>query len=288
MGSKSFCLAFVALVLMGTVARAAGPSAAEQPLRMGCVAFAKEATREAYTQIADYLKGQLKREIVLTVYPSYHEVVHDIVNDKLDLAIMSPLVYLHALDERPLHTLAYASYRGSGRFTYRSVMLVRGDSPIGSLADLAGKTVAFVDIMSASGYLVPKEALVKAGVTGAKNVKGSFFKNHFDAVQAVLSGKADGVATYDLVFNDSKRLAVEQKKLKTVWASEFVIPSDAFVAIDSVPLAVRQQLRGALLSYFAVQEQKQCPSNNIYEGFVPADPNVYADLKRFIQSVSSK
>jgi phosphonate transport system substrate-binding protein len=166
--------------------------------------------------------------------------------------------------------------------------MVPSHSPIKSLTDLSGRRMAFVDIMSASGYVVPKEALVRAGVTGSKNVQAQFYDNHVDAVQAVLSGKADAVATYDLIFNDSKNLAQRRHKLKVLWTGEFVIPSDAFVATDAVSAADQQRIRVALLSYFADQERGLYPKNGVYEGFVSADPNLYNDLKRFLNQVGSR
>ena len=284
---KRTTLVLVLLLLVGPVALSAADTRPEAGpvLRMGCVAYAKAATADAYKQVRDYLAKELGQDIALTVYPDYHEVVHDVVNDKLDVAILSPLVYLNAQAERPLHALAYAISRGSGHFTYHSQILVRKDAPEEKLADLAGKKMAFVDLMSASGYVVPKEALVKAGVTGKKNVVATFCKNHHDAVMSVVEGKCDAAATYDQIFIDSKKLGEVKDKLKVLWTSESVIPADAFVATESVPAAQRKRIRSALLAYCVAQDKKACPENGMYEGFVPGDPNLYNDMKRFLERV---
>jgi ABC-type phosphate/phosphonate transport system substrate-binding protein len=218
------------------------------PLRMGCVAYAKTATADAYKLVRDFVAKELGREIVLTVYPNYLEIVHDVVNDKLDVAILSPLVYLNAVQARPLNPLGYGVSRGSGNFTYHGIVLVRKDDPSKTLSDLAGRKMAFVDIMSASGYLVPKEALV----------------------------------------SDAKEAAQVQEKLRTLWTSEFVIPGDVFVATDQLPAAERKRVRSALLAYCTAQEKGASPANGMYEGFAPGDPNLYNDMRRFLARVTAR
>jgi phosphonate transport system substrate-binding protein len=206
----------------------------------------------------------------------------DLVNGKLELAVLPPLVYLNARHERPLETLGYGVYRASGHFSYHSLILVRADSKAASLAELSGKKVAFVDIMSASGYVVPKAALVKAGVAGKKDVKGSFHQNHVDAVRALLRGEVDAAATYDLVFSDSREIAEQKDKLRTLWTGDVVIPSDAVVATPEVSAELRGKLTDALLGYHTAQKQKRAPENRVYGAFVPADPHLYNDLERFL------
>ncbi len=285
---QRLCCVLLSLAICISTCHAGTMVTAKDTLRMGCVAFAKETTSKAFRQIQDYLAKGLGRDIKLTLYPNYHEVIHDLVNDNIDLAVLSPLVYLNARSTCSLNTLGYGIYRSSGGFTYKSVILVPRESEARRISDLAKKRMAFVDIMSVSGYVLPKAALKKAGVTGKKKMKASFHKNHVDAVLAVLKGKADAVATYDIIFKDSERLAKKRRQLRRLWTSDFVIPSDAFVTTKRVPLRLRAKLRSLLLSYYAAQEQKQTASNALYEGFVPGDPNLYKDLSRFMAEIRTK
>ncbi|MBI3891373.1 MAG: phosphate/phosphite/phosphonate ABC transporter substrate-binding protein [Candidatus Wallbacteria bacterium] len=259
-----------------------------KPLRLGCVAFAKESSAEAYRQVQAYLAGEVGREIVLTVYPNYHDVIADLVNDQLELAVLPPLVYLNARRQRPLDTLAFGVYAATGNFSYRSLVLVPRGSPAKTLADLAGRRLAFVDIMSASGYVLPKAALVQAGVRDKRDVKGKFYDNHIDAVRAVLRGDADGVATYDMIYSDSSELAARKAELRTLWTGDHVIPSDAVVATGAVPSVEQKRIRTALLSYYAAQQKQGAQKNAMYEGFVPADPNLYSDLERFLKAITAE
>lgn len=287
MRQSCLCALLVLACLATSVpAPAAEAAASRSALRLGCVAFVKEDTATAYRQLSEYLTKELSSEVALTLYPNYHDAMLDLVNGKLELAVLPPLVYLNARHEKPLETLGYGVYHGSGHFSYRSLILVRADSKAVSLEELSGKKVAFVDIMSASGYVVPKAALVKAGVTGKKDVKGSFHQNHVDAVRALLRGEAEAAATYDLVFSDSREISEQKAKLRTLWTSDLVIPSDAVVAAPEVSVELRGKIVDALLGYYSAQKQKRAAENRVYEGFVPPDPNLYNDLERFLSEFS--
>jgi phosphonate transport system substrate-binding protein len=51
-----------------------------------------------------------------------------------------------------------------GRDTYRSVVFTRADNGVESVADLAGKIIAFGEPFSTTGFLMPKAALASAGL----------------------------------------------------------------------------------------------------------------------------
>ncbi len=70
------------------------------------------------------------------------------------------------------------------------------------LEDLRGKTVAFVDPASSSGYIYPMVLLIKRGLVRDRDPK-SFFKDalfagtHEAALQSVLHGRVDAAASFD-------------------------------------------------------------------------------------------
>ena len=59
-------------------------------------------------------------------------------------------------------------YRGSP--TYTSRIFVSKDSGIRTLADLRGKTIAFADPISESGYLYPLDLFAEAGAVGSVHI----------------------------------------------------------------------------------------------------------------------
>ena len=91
------------------------------------------------------------------------------------------------------------SVEADGSTSYRSVLVVRQDSGIASLADMRGKSLAWADPNSTSGYLIPRSELRKAGIDtepGRYFSRTGFGGGHEQAVVAVLQKQYDGAVTW--------------------------------------------------------------------------------------------
>ena len=250
------------------------------PLRLGCVGFSKDVTAKAFRELGTYLESKVGSKVTVTVYPKYNEVIHDLVNEKIDMAMLSPLVYLNARSSCQVSTLGVGVYRATGDFAYRSIILAPKGAGIKSLSDLRGKSVAFVDLLSASGFVVPKAAMVSAGV----DVRGTFYGNHIDAVGALVEGKADAACTMSTIFDDSREIAAHRGELDTVWTSEFVIPGDVFVATPSLSSSLSKKIEEALLAYGSAQQKGRAQQNALYKGFEPEQEKLFTGLEEFLNS----
>jgi len=274
-------LAFVVCTLAFVPARDARADG-EAAVRFGCVTFAKDRTLQAFTLLAQYLTADLGRPVELVPFQGYGEIIRALLDDRLDMAMLSPLVMLKTQTARRLRPVAYGIFRSSGLFSYKSVILVRQDDPAASLSDLKGKRVAFVDPNSVSGYHIPRRALERAGVRLSDLGRYSFAGNHVDALAALVDGRADGAATFEDLTETADTTAAARRDVRRLWTSDFVIPADCFATTPRVPAALRRQLRDALLSYFGAQREGRYAQNPLYEGFVPGDPSLYDELKRFL------
>lgn len=121
--------------------------------------------------------------------------------------------------DSPYPTLAVSQISGSkvllrrwkgGKHSYRSLVLVRADSPVTSAKDLRGKVIAFEDGHSTSGYVLPAAALKRLGLTlrelpdARAQIKadevGYVFSEHYsNSLAWLLRGRADaaGVGEHD-------------------------------------------------------------------------------------------
>ena len=88
--------------------------------------------------------------------------------------------------------VAMAAVR-NGWSVYWSEYIVRRDSPIYTFGDLAGKSWAFPDTASTSGYVVPAVELQAAGIEPGEKVEAG---GHNQVVQAVYSGEAEFGTTF--------------------------------------------------------------------------------------------
>src|SRR5204862_4784158 len=80
---------------------------------------------------------------------------------------------------------------------------VRKESGIKSVEELRGKTIAFVDPASSSGYIYPMVLLVQRGLVRNRDPK-TFFREvvfsgaHDASMRALLNGHVDAIASFDL------------------------------------------------------------------------------------------
>lgn len=271
------CVFTLAMTALGWAQSPAPSPEPLAPLRLGAVGYLKQETRTTVAPVAAYLEKQLGRTVRLFMYPSYNDVVVRIAQGELDLAILPPIVHLHAADTLPVRTLAYGVY--SNRcFTYNALLLARkSDTKIRTLADLKGQKVAFVDLLSASGYVYPKLALEKDG-PGAKSVQDKFYGNHVDALHALDEGEVAAAAVYDQMFEEMGEGKIKLDNYH-VLARKGPIPSEAIVATTRLDAKIADQVRDLLLCYFASRQAQTNPSPSYYLGFIPPDPSLLDSLR---------
>ncbi len=119
-----------------------------------------------FLPLAHYLAMTLKTEgvgdVKVVVAESLAEMAALTRAAKVDLFIDSafPSMALNQLTGSKL--LLRRWKRGIGE--YRSVIFTRKDSGLRQLTDLKGKTIAFEELFSSTGYFFPKLALVQAGL----------------------------------------------------------------------------------------------------------------------------
>lgn len=192
-------LAVVAVLILAVTfaasctGRKGSPGSKENPIRFFFMPLKGE---EAFKANAPLLKDFIEKQTGLAVEtiaaPDFITIIKAFGNRQADVAFMNTLGFLMARDwakaEAHLMQLYGDVYR-----TYRGEILARVDGPVQAPTDLAGKTIAFADPFSASGYLYPLKFLRDHNI---KPGKLFFASNHKDAVAMVYDGKADAAATY--------------------------------------------------------------------------------------------
>jgi phosphate/phosphite/phosphonate ABC transporter binding protein len=257
-------------------ARRSRPPEPQAPITLGAVGYIKAETQGTVAPLVDYLKAQLGRPVRLVMYPSYNDILVQIGRDELDLAVLPPVVHMQVADAMPIKTLAFGVYP-SGCFTYNAVILARkGDPAIHSLNDLKGKPVAFVDLLSASGYVYPKLMLEEKG-PGAKAVIDKFYGNHVDALSALDAGEVAAAAVYDAMFAERHRPGLSIQNYQ-VLGTRGPIPSEGVIATKHLDPAIAQKVQEALLSFYA-NSRKPGFKAGYYTAFVPPDPSILEGVR---------
>ncbi|MDR1064895.1 MAG: phosphate/phosphite/phosphonate ABC transporter substrate-binding protein, partial [Oscillospiraceae bacterium] len=134
----------------------------------------------------------------------YNAVVEAMRTKNADIASYGPVSYVQAHDRSNAEAMVLAAPEGDKALTgYTSLIIARPDSPVKALADLEGKSFAYVDPASTSGNYVPTLEFMNAfpGKTNEDfHTNGTFFSSvtfsgkHQNSVMAVVNGDVDAAA----------------------------------------------------------------------------------------------
>ncbi|OFZ17635.1 MAG: hypothetical protein A2X86_00780 [Bdellovibrionales bacterium GWA2_49_15] len=153
-----------------------------------------------YKMLVEYLGEKLGREISLLTREKYAELNALLNAEKIDLAFICGQPYVDAHDATGVQLLVVPQVRGFAR--YQSYLIVPTDSPAKGFADLRGKSFAFTDPDSNSGWLVPTVELARM-----KLRPESFFSNitytyaHDLSIKAVAQKLVDSATVDSLIWD---------------------------------------------------------------------------------------
>ena len=198
--------------------------------------------------IGDYLSQEMGLEVDGFVTLDHAAAVEALRNGTADISFMGALPYVLAHHHIGAQVVLAEVYRGSPM--YRARLFVRRDSGIKSLADLRGKSIAFADPISESGYLYPLDLFADAGfLTPGEDPQRFFSSVYFaggyqQAIQAVANGYVDaaGASQFaELLLTPAQLLEV------TSIAESDLIPSHAVIARGDLQPSVVAAFKRAML-----------------------------------------
>lgn len=252
------------LLLAGLGSVAASPTLAQQDdwrqsireVRFGVSSAENEAAAIARNQpMVDYLAKKLGVPVKIYRVSDYAGLVEAMRADQLEFSRFGPAVY--SLGRRVLGDKLQPLFRdvdNNGQEGYFSVVVVRADSPYRSIADLKGKSFAFADPNSTSGYAFPAYFLRKQGFDPQAHFSGTVFSGgHDNSVLALVRGQFDGVATYQVNGNSGvvQRLAlrgmVPAGATRVIWTSP-LIPASPFSTRANLPQGLKDAFVAAMMA----------------------------------------
>ncbi|MGF1594690.1 MAG: phosphonate ABC transporter substrate-binding protein [Kiloniellaceae bacterium] len=215
-------------------------------IRFGLLSSENEKdTTKRYESFKAYLEANLGTPVELYTASSFDGVIQALAADQIEFAFLGSSSYAAAWTEteggvEPL----LSRLQDDGSTGYYSVVTVRCDSPYKSIEDLQGKTLAFADPDSTSGYAVPYFNLLKQGYNPETYFAATPFSgSHETGVLGVVNGQFDAAATYitNEVAGIPQRMVekgmIPAGEVCWIWTSP---------EITSGPLTTRKNLPGGL------------------------------------------
>jgi phosphonate transport system substrate-binding protein len=269
-----------------SLAGVVGPAAAaEAPLHLVLTPSQKPTDLLAAGEEFGRLLGDLAgTRIRVTVASDYAAVVEALRNRTADLAFVHPAGYVLASREAKATIVAKNQWHGKTSFTAR--IYVRKESGFKALEDLRGKTIAFVDPASSSGYIYPMVMLIQRGLVQNRDPK-TFFRDvvfsgsHDASMRALLNGHVDAIASFDMAREQYLKTEAERERLG--WIAETPpIPEAGIAARDGLPPATFARVRDALLKIRGPAHAPLLKRLYDIDGFEPAEDGEYAPVRAAI------
>ena len=254
---------------------------AQKPLEFGVGLFQpdKEKNDATYKPLADYLARQLGRPVKLRTVDSWEGLAKSLASGETDMALMGPWGYVLANHQAGAEAVATILYQGKPE--YFAIMITGPNSGINKIDDMKGKTFAFGDKGSTSGYLIPNHEFMLRGIDPDKFFSKVIYTKHQAIETQVTRGELDAGADY----NRNRDAMIEQGLIKAadsriIWTSS-PLPNDAFalskdLARDKIFTA---KLVKALENIGEALKTQPNLLPNHYTGFVTKDNKYYAPIR---------
>ncbi len=277
-------LAVGLVVALGLAARA---GAAELPKQLVLAVTPSNIPPELF-KASEAFAAELGKKlgVPIKVYmpTDYLGVVEALRNKTADLAFVHPAGYVFSNREAKAQIVAVDVWHGKTSYTSR--IFVRKDSGFTRLEDLRGKTIAFIDPGSTSGYVYPMVMLTKKGLVKDRDPK-TFFREamfagtHEAALLALLNGSVDAVASFDLAPQQYLKDKERVEKL-TYIAETDPIPEAGMCVREGLDPALVKKIHDALMAFNAPEYRPILKDFYGIDGFAPARDSDYNPVREAI------
>lgn len=204
-----------------------------------------ELQAKKYAPLVEYVEAELERPVELLVTRDSAELARRFAAGEIAIAALNPLAYVRVHREAP-GTELLATPVTAGGASFEVHIVARADSEIDSLDDLEGKVFCYVP-SAASGYLVPRVMLRRAGVDPDHAFASTHLvADHLSALRYVDSSICDATAVYASLLFESGEHGLNPYTFRIVDTSER-IPNDAYCASGTIGGDTAAKLRAALL-----------------------------------------
>ncbi len=239
----------------------------------------KDKNDATYRPIAAYLADKLGREVELRTVDSWEGLAKSLASGETDLALLGPWGYVLANQQAGAQVVSTILY--DGKPEYFGIMVTRPDSGIKSPKDLKGRTFAFGDKGSTSGYLIPLHYFMTQGIDPETYFSKVLYTSHQAIETQVTRGALDAGADY----NRNRNAMIEQGLIKAdqsriIWQSA-PLPNDAF-AVSSIQARDKDfvvRLQNALAGVGDALKSQPNLLPPHYTGFVTRDNAFYKPIR---------
>ncbi|MGY6697675.1 MAG: phosphonate ABC transporter substrate-binding protein [Roseinatronobacter sp.] len=255
-------------LLLSTVAPAAADWRADfGTYNIGILSGENEADRlRRYSCLQELMTQTLGVPVELYPAADYAGVMQGLLAGQLHQAGLGASGYAGIyLQDPEAVEVVMTSANVDGSLGYYSIIVTRADSGIETIDDMAGRSLAYADANSASGYLFPRAELRLAGIEDTYFGRVGFSGGHEQGVVAVLQGQYDAAATWSSLLGEKsegysrgniRRMVdnglLNMDDINIIWTSD-LIPNGPTVLRKDLP----EEARALVMDLFLNMKERQ-------------------------------
>jgi phosphonate transport system substrate-binding protein len=240
--------------------------------------------------VAELLQAETGLYFKILVATEYAGAVEAMCADppEAHVASLATFAYVMAADrgcaEAAMLSVRYGSPSYNGQF------LVRADSGITDLSQLAGKTYCRSDPLSTSSWVIPTIMMKAAGVDPDTDLDQVLDTgSHEASAAAVYDGECDCGATYVDARTRIEEDYPDIMEQVVVIAVEPDIPNDGVQFQKSMPQELRDQIVQGLLAISATEEGVEALDTAYqWQELIEADDSAYDQFRQILQAAGVK
>lgn len=233
-----------------------------------------------YKELFGYISRKTNKKIKIIQRKTYSEVDELLNNHQVDMAFICSGAYVNdRRDGHPIKIVAVPVI--NGKSTYQAYIITYKSSEIKKFKDLKGKSFAFTDPLSNTGYFYAVSRIKSLGYN-----KKTFFKDfvftyaHDISIQLVAKQIVDGASVDGLIFDYLQHSHPERlKNIRIVEKSQlFGIPP--IVVPPSTPDSTLKKLQRILCQMDKDTMGVKILKKLMIDRFIPANDSLYNSIRR--------
>lgn len=235
-----------------------------------------------YRSIVNFLGWHVGRPVILIQRKSYAEIALLLLNGGADIAFFSSGEYANYSGFDEIEMLA--TQQRMGLPYYQGYIIVPQDSEISEISDLKGKTVAFTDPLSYSGYTFLVHRLRQID-QNPETFFGRYIYtySHDKSLRAVANKVVDAASVTRLVYDRAKERQPELAKAVKIIAVSPPAGIGPVVAGKNVSHRQREILRKALLTMHEYPYMTPALQGLSIDRFVLPQPELFEPIRQMLR-----
>ncbi|WNF36012.1 phosphate/phosphite/phosphonate ABC transporter substrate-binding protein [Bacillaceae bacterium IKA-2] len=241
-------------------------------------------THRMYYKFINYLEEELGIPVEIIQKQTYSEVKEMFENGELDAGIVCAYLAVIGIEEGILKKISMPIVNEEETFT--SYIITRKDSDIEEFDDLQGRSFAFSDPLSYSGYFYTNYDLEKNN----HNINTFFSKTYFtyshdNTILAVANGLVDAGATHSLVYQQLKENNDPLlKKIKIIAEGPYV-GNSPIVVNPNIDEDLKNKLKDVIQGMHLNEGGKKALEKLNTDRFVDPDPELFQPIIEMISEL---